>query len=82
MPPRTGWGGQVLDPLFDKKIEVINKAASGRSSKSFIAEGRLDEILSEIQKGGITSLYNLATMMQRKTSLLYIQILLPLIKAI
>ncbi|WP_245902383.1 rhamnogalacturonan acetylesterase [Gracilibacillus dipsosauri] len=48
--PRTGWG-QVLDPLFDKKIEVINKAASGRSSKSFIAEGRLDEILSEIQKG-------------------------------
>lgn len=46
--PRTGWG-QVLEPLLDENIQVINKAKSGRSSKSFIAEGRLDDILSEIQ---------------------------------
>lgn len=46
--PRAGWG-QMLDPFFDEDIRVINKAKSGRSSKSFIAEGRLDDILSEIQ---------------------------------
>ncbi|MFD2706515.1 rhamnogalacturonan acetylesterase [Salibacterium lacus] len=47
--PRMGWA-QVLDRMFDKKIEVHNEAAPGRSSKSFIDEGRLDEILAEIEK--------------------------------
>lgn len=47
--PRTGWA-QVLDPMFDKKITVQNHASSGRSSKSFIDEGRLDTILAEIDK--------------------------------
>ncbi|SFJ89401.1 Lysophospholipase L1 [Halobacillus dabanensis] len=47
--PRTGWA-QVLDPMFDKKIVVQNHASSGRSSKSFIDEGKLDNILAEIKK--------------------------------
>lgn len=48
--PRMGWG-QVLNRYFDDKIEVKNDASSGRSSKSFIDEGRLDAILYQIEKG-------------------------------
>lgn len=50
LAPRTGWG-QVFDQFFDDKIIVKNEASSGRSSKSFIDEGRLDSILSQIEKG-------------------------------
>ncbi|MBT2758995.1 rhamnogalacturonan acetylesterase [Mesobacillus foraminis] len=50
LAPRMGWG-QVLDRYFDDKIVVKNEASSGRSSKSFIDEGRLDAILDEIEKG-------------------------------
>lgn len=46
--PYAGWG-QML-PLFLKHdIVVANHAVSGRSSKSFIDEGRLDVILSEMK---------------------------------
>ncbi|WP_026565430.1 rhamnogalacturonan acetylesterase [Bacillus sp. UNC41MFS5] len=48
--PRAGWG-QVFDRFFDDKIVVKNEASSGRSSKSFIDEGRLDSILNQIEKG-------------------------------
>lgn len=48
--PRAGWG-QVFEMMFNDKIIVKNEAASGRSSKSFILEGRLDSILKEIDKG-------------------------------
>lgn len=48
--PRAGWG-QVLDGKFNKKIIVKNKASSGRSSKSFIDEGRLNKILKQMKKG-------------------------------
>lgn len=37
-PDLTGWG-QVLGEFFTDKVEVINHAKSGRSSKSFIREG-------------------------------------------
>ncbi|WP_173917211.1 rhamnogalacturonan acetylesterase [Halobacillus sp. Marseille-Q1614] len=47
--PQTGWG-QLL-PLFLKSEAVVhNKAANGRSSKSFIEEGRLDDIKKQIAK--------------------------------
>lgn len=48
--PRAGWG-QVFNRLFDDKIVVKNEASSGRSSKSFIDEGRLESILNQIDKG-------------------------------
>ncbi|SMF28052.1 Lysophospholipase L1 [Priestia filamentosa] len=48
--PRAGWG-QVFEEEFRHKVTVRNEAQSGRSSKSFIDEGRLDAVLSEIQKG-------------------------------
>jgi lysophospholipase L1-like esterase len=41
----SGWGGKLH--LFIKG-EVINKAKSGRSTRSFIAEGRWQEVLAEI----------------------------------
>lgn len=48
--PRAGWG-QVLGEQFDGHIKVRNEAIPGRSSKSFIQEGRLNKILKGIQKG-------------------------------
>ncbi|WP_090935939.1 rhamnogalacturonan acetylesterase [Pelosinus propionicus] len=46
--PRAGWG-QVIDRYFSKEVTIKNYATSGRSTKSFIDEGRLDTILSEIK---------------------------------
>ncbi|MEO3752997.1 rhamnogalacturonan acetylesterase [Streptomyces sp. B6B3] len=48
--PQAGWG-QMLDRFFDDTVTVANHAIGGRSSRSFIEEGRLDTILNEIQPG-------------------------------
>ncbi|MDR6884365.1 pectinesterase family protein [Bacillus sp. 3255] len=48
--PRMGWG-QVLDRWFGSGAVVCNAAASGRSSKSYITEGRLNVIWSKIRPG-------------------------------
>jgi lysophospholipase L1-like esterase len=48
--PRTGWG-QVLQSFFSDAVIVKNEASSGRSTKSYIDEGRLDKILGQIQAG-------------------------------
>jgi len=48
--PRAGWG-QVFNQYFDNTVVVKNEARSGRSSKSFIKEGRLKSILKQIEKG-------------------------------
>ncbi|MGG1400797.1 rhamnogalacturonan acetylesterase [Bacillus salipaludis] len=50
MAPRTGWG-QVLPEFFNKRVRIKNCAVPGRSSKSFIMEGRLAGILKQIHKG-------------------------------
>ncbi|MFI6487853.1 rhamnogalacturonan acetylesterase [Streptomyces sp. NPDC050564] len=48
--PETGWG--MAHPfLLGKDITVANHAVNGRSSKSFIDEGRLDAILEVIAPG-------------------------------
>ncbi|MGM7723261.1 rhamnogalacturonan acetylesterase [Metabacillus sp. Hm71] len=46
--PRAGWG-QMLPHFFSPKISFKNYAIRGRSSKSFINEGRLDKILRHIK---------------------------------
>lgn len=46
--PFAGWG-QMLPQWFRAEVAVSNHAKSGRSSKSFIGEGRLDTILQSIQ---------------------------------
>lgn len=48
--PERGWG-QMLSRYFTNDITIDNHAVNGRSSKSFIDEGRWDVVLSKIQKG-------------------------------
>jgi lysophospholipase L1-like esterase len=48
--PQAGWG-QFIANNFTTNVEFINHSIGGRSSKSFINEGRLDPILKEIKKG-------------------------------
>ncbi|MDN4080638.1 rhamnogalacturonan acetylesterase [Paenibacillus polymyxa] len=48
--PYTGWG-QALPALFKHDVCVDNHAVSGRSSKSFVDEGRLNVILEEMKTG-------------------------------
>ena len=47
--PMQGWG-QRLQELFDD-MKMENRAVCGRSSKSFIDEGRLEEIEKELVEG-------------------------------
>jgi lysophospholipase L1-like esterase len=48
--PMAGWGQMFADYLTDE-VKVVNRAICGRSSKSFIGEGRLDQVLAEIELG-------------------------------
>lgn len=45
-PDLTGWG-QVFGEFFDGGVTILNHAASGRSSKSFLGEGRWEPVLAE-----------------------------------
>lgn len=48
--PERGWG-HMLGGFFTEDIIVDNHAVNGRSSKSFIDEGRWDKVLSRIKPG-------------------------------
>ncbi len=48
--PLTGWG-QVLQTFFDEAVTVRNHASSGRSSKSFISEGRWEAVYDSLKAG-------------------------------
>lgn len=48
--PQAGWG-QFIGDYFTENITVYNHAIGGRSSKSFIMEGRLARITETIQSG-------------------------------
>lgn len=48
--PETGWC-QVLQNFFNSGIEVKNHAVNGRSSKSFISEGRWQKVLESLNPG-------------------------------
>jgi lysophospholipase L1-like esterase len=43
---KAGWGG-AIGGFFTDRVKVINYAAGGRSSKSFINEGRLKKALAD-----------------------------------
>jgi len=45
--PLAGWG-QFISDYFTDDVKFVNKSIAGRSSKTFVMEGRLDEILNEI----------------------------------
>jgi lysophospholipase L1-like esterase len=48
--PESGWG-MALPFFLRKDLPVANHAVNGRSSKSFVDEGRLEVILGEIRPG-------------------------------
>lgn len=48
--PQTGWG-QVLQLFLHEDVLVHDFAKNGRSTKSFIDEGRFQMVLDKLQKG-------------------------------
>jgi lysophospholipase L1-like esterase len=48
--PETGWG-QVLHLFFKDGVKIHNHAQNGRSSKSFMDEGRWKIVLDSLKKG-------------------------------
>lgn len=46
-----GWGNFIADYFDTTKITVQNHAIGGRSSRTFITEGRWDKILATLKKG-------------------------------
>lgn len=47
---QAGWG-QMLGEFFDERVHVQNRAIGGRTARRFIEEGRLADILEDIQRG-------------------------------
>lgn len=48
--PERGWG-QLLTTFFDSTLIIENHAQNGRSTRSFIYEGRWDSIMSKLKPG-------------------------------
>lgn len=52
-PGQRGWGDEIA-PFFDTaKVNVVNHAIGGRSSRTFFTEGRWDEILKDLRAGDV-----------------------------
>jgi lysophospholipase L1-like esterase len=49
--PETGWGEQLQKRFDEKRVRIDNHAANGRSTKSFIAEGRWQALLDKVRAG-------------------------------
>jgi lysophospholipase L1-like esterase len=49
--PETGWG-EALQPCFDStEVRIANRAMNGRSTRSFVAEGRWKSIVDSLKSG-------------------------------
>ena len=49
--PETGWG-EALQPCFDStEVRIANRAMNGRSTRSFVAEGRWKAIVDSLHAG-------------------------------
>ena len=48
--PETGWG-EKFEQFFDSTIEVCNYARNGRSTRTFIEEGRWDSVTTTMKTG-------------------------------
>ena len=58
--PERGWG-MVLPGFFSEDVRIDNHAANGRSSKSFISEGRWEKVISKVM-----SLFSSGIMMKKR----------------
>ncbi len=50
--PQVGWG-QALPYFLSDDIEILNRAVNGRSTKSFIDEGKWDALMKEVTPGDL-----------------------------
>ncbi|MGJ8696907.1 MAG: rhamnogalacturonan acetylesterase [Verrucomicrobiaceae bacterium] len=48
---QQGWGDSLIKEFDPAEITVVNRAIGGRSSRSFITEGRWDAILTNLKEG-------------------------------
>lgn len=48
--PMRGWG-QYFSGHFTEEVAVVNKAIGGRSTKTFLSEGRWQGIVDQLKKG-------------------------------
>ncbi len=51
--PQAGWGQMLQSYLDPARFEVHNHAKGGRSTRSFIDEGRLDAIAAELRRSDV-----------------------------
>jgi lysophospholipase L1-like esterase len=49
--PETGWGEQLQKRFDEKRVRVDNHAANGRSTKTFISEGRWQTLIDRVREG-------------------------------
>jgi lysophospholipase L1-like esterase len=49
--PETGWGEQLQKRFDEKHVRIDNRAANGRSTKTFIAEGRWQALIDGVKAG-------------------------------
>ncbi|HVE56924.1 MAG TPA: GDSL-type esterase/lipase family protein [Pyrinomonadaceae bacterium] len=49
--PETGWGEYLQSQFDESRVKIENHAQNGRSTKSFIAEGRWQAIVDKLKKG-------------------------------
>lgn len=48
---QTGWGDPLVNEFDPAKITVINRAIGGRSSRTFLNEGRWDAVMAHLKPG-------------------------------
>jgi rhamnogalacturonan acetylesterase len=46
-----GWGEPLVDYFDTSRVNVVNRAIGGRSSRTYITEGRWDELLAMLKPG-------------------------------
>jgi lysophospholipase L1-like esterase len=49
--PETGWGEKLGAHFKEGKVRIENRAMNGRSTKTFIGEGRWQAVVDEMKKG-------------------------------
>ena len=49
--PETGWGEMLEQHFKDGTVRIENRAANGRSTKTFISEGKWQSIVDGLSKG-------------------------------
>lgn len=49
--PETGWGEMLGQHFKDGTVRIENRAMNGRSTKTFMSEGRWQKIIDDLKKG-------------------------------